>query len=238
MRGSRKHQASEQLPQLLPQVHRIDVRLKTISEAELARIMHISPALAASTHALIAQWGTAGTPYHQALDLFSGDIYRTLRAQTLTDDQRIYANQVLRILSGQYGILRPFDLIQPYRLEIGYPLQISNYRNLYEFWGDAIAQTLQDTALIVNAASEEYFRVVKPYLKTVRVVSPLFLTAQNGTEPTFVAIHAKWARGAFAHWLVTTRTTDPTDFNAFNELGYAYDSRRSTADVPVFVRAA
>jgi cytoplasmic iron level regulating protein YaaA (DUF328/UPF0246 family) len=201
--------------------------------------MHISAKLAAATHALIAKWDTPQATSGEALDVFTGDIYQTLNAPAFTTQDRQYANHHLRILSGQYGILKPLDIIQPYRLEIGYRLRPPHCKNLYDFWSDNIAVTLKDADFIVNIASEEYFKAVGPHLGSTRVISPLFLTKQaSGIAPTFVAIHAKWARGAFARWMVQQRIDNPAQLHLFSELGYVYDIDSSTSDIPVFVRPA
>jgi len=238
MNGNSLHPGQQQ-PAFGAQAAQLNAQLKTLSEAQLAKLMHISPKLAATTHALIAKWGTPAATNGEALDIFTGDIYQTLHAATFTAQDRQYANHHLRILSGQYGILRPLDIIQPYRLEVGYHLRPAGCKNLYDFWSDSIATTLKDAGYVVNIASEEYFKAVGPHLGTIRVISPLFLTKQSAdTAPVFVAIHAKWARGAFARWMVQQRIGSPTRLQLFSELGYVYDAGASTNAIPVFIRPA
>ncbi|MGF7229358.1 MAG: YaaA family protein [Candidatus Saccharibacteria bacterium] len=224
-------------PSLQAKAQQLAAHLKTLTPDELRHRMHISPKLADATHDLITAWGEPGKPFGTALDTFSGDIYRGLKAETLTHADRLYADQTLRILSGLYGLVRPLDAIQPYRLEMLYHIHPRGFKNLYDFWGDAIAKALDQDALIVNLASEEYFKAVAPYIDPDLVVSPQFLTRTAATEPTFVAIHAKWARGSFARWLVVTQYTNPADFATFNDMGYTYTKALSTRNRPTFIRS-
>lgn len=210
--------------------------LKQLSITELARVMHISAGLAAKTHDLMAAWNTK--PDHQsvAIDSFVGDIYSGFRAGDMSQGDRDYADQVLRILSGLYGLLRPYDGICPYRLEMGYRLQSKKFADLYDYWGDSVAKLLPKTGLIINLSSVEYMRVVNPYVDPHRVVAPQFLTINpKDGKPTFTAVHAKIARGAFARWLVQEHAEDDTDLTLFTELGYAYDEQLSSPERPTFV---
>ncbi len=231
-------QSSLRQPRFLAQAQIIHQALVALDEQQLRKIMHISPNLAHASHQLIARWSTPQAPSGAALDMFTGDIYRTLRANTFSGQDRAYADGALRILSGQYGILQPLDTIQPYRLEIGYKLTVGASSNLYEFWGDQLARSLPRTEILVNAASEEYFKAIKPYVSSQHVISPLFLTQQAAPEPAFVAIHAKWARGAFARWMIVQRIAHAEDIPLFSELGYCYQADQSTPQIPVFVRPA
>jgi uncharacterized protein len=226
-----------QRPALLGQAKRLDAVLKSKSVAELKSMMHLSAKLAESTHALIQRWTADPHAQTPAIDAFQGDIFRGLRAKSLSNDDREYANEVLRVLSGLYGIIRPFDGITPYRLELMYPLSGNGFANLYEYWGSTVAETLPPTGLIVDAASDEYARLVRPFVDPARIVEPQFLTqAGPDAEPTFVVVHAKVARGAFARWLITTRITDPAEFGGFAELDYRFDERSSTESQPVFIK--
>ena len=219
-------------PQLVAKARELGDYVKTLSPAELAACMHVSPALAQKVHRAAAVWGKGDVSI--AIDSFVGDIYSGLRASDFTPAERAYADEHLRILSGLYGVLRPLDAIQPYRLEMGYKLPA--YKNLYDFWGDTIAATLPKTGPIINVSSAEYTKAVLPFVAPERVITPQFLTADPRTgEPTFVVVHAKIARGAFARWLIKTRTQDPARFTAFNDIGYAYNAALSTPDAPVFV---
>jgi cytoplasmic iron level regulating protein YaaA (DUF328/UPF0246 family) len=223
-------------PQLLDNAERLGVYLKTLTPAQLAAAMHISPALAAKTQALMAAWTVASARQSLAIDSFVGDIYSGLRASTLTSQDREYANRTLRILSGLYGILRPFDGVCPYRLEMGYRLPNSGFANLYDFWGRAIADTLPADGVIVNASSAEYTRTILPFVAEERVITPRFLTVDPKTgTPEQVIVHTKIARGAFARWLITSRTTEPSQFAAFGDIGYQHHSASSTPQTPTFI---
>jgi cytoplasmic iron level regulating protein YaaA (DUF328/UPF0246 family) len=207
--------------------------LKTLSTAELEKAMHVSPSLAAKTKATIHGWRASGSQT-AAIDSFIGDIYSGLRAGELSQSDRDYADDTLWILSGLYGFLRPYDSIQPYRLEMGYKLP--RLGNLYDFWGQKIADKLPEEGTIVNVSSVEYTKAILPFVDKKRVVTPNFLTVSPKTgQPAFTAVHAKIARGAFARWLITTRITDPQRFGEFNDLGYTFDAAKSTPNEPVFV---
>ena len=200
-------------------------------------MMHLSPKLAVETEALIRRWTSAPKSQTLAIDAFQGDIYRGLRAQSLTEADRDWADEHLRILSGLYGMLRPYDGITPYRLELEYKLAPEGFANLYDFWGDAIAKKLARKGWIVNLASQEYFRVIEKYVKPERVIEPVFLSQMKAdAEPEFVAVHAKVARGAYARWLIQHRVEDPADFGGFTGHDYTFASESSTLQRPVFVK--
>lgn len=211
--------------------------IQTLPAEELAKKMHISKALSEKTHGLWQSWGQKNTPYGVALDTFVGDIYKGLRAKEFSVDDRHYADQVLFIISGLYGLIRPLDAIQPYRLEMMYNLVPEGYKNLYEYWGNRLGLRLADTKIIINLASEEYFKAIQPYVNEAQVVSPQFLTKMTDTrESTFVAVHAKVARGAFAQWLILTRQQEDIRYEHFTSYGYQYDPEASTPNRPTFVR--
>jgi cytoplasmic iron level regulating protein YaaA (DUF328/UPF0246 family) len=162
--------------------------------------------------------------------------YSGLRASALSKDDRDYAQQTLRILSGLYGILRPYDGVCPYRLEMGYKLPSQPFSNLYAYWGSSIAETFPKEGLIVNLSAVEYTRAVMPYLDVSRVVAPRFLTIHSKTgEPSQVIVHTKIARGAFARWLIVSRITSLNEMVQFNDLNYDYNAALSTPSEPVFV---
>jgi len=223
-------------PQLVAQATQIDAYLKTLSAQELATSMHLSPALAQKTHELIEAWNTDPARQTPAIDAFIGDIYSGLRANDFTADERSYADKTLYILSGQYGVLRALDGIFPYRLEMGYKLPAPEFKNLYKFWGDAIARCLPETGTIVNASSAEYMQTVLPFVDQARVVTPQFLTVDPKThQPAFKVVHAKIARGAFARWMIKTRVQTAAELTGFDDLGYRYDPALSTPAQPTFV---
>jgi cytoplasmic iron level regulating protein YaaA (DUF328/UPF0246 family) len=186
--------------------------LQGLTTAQLQTVMHISAPLSRKVHDTFAAWTAEPDRQSLAVDSFVGDIYSGLRASTLSKDDRDYAQQTLRILSGLYGILRPYDGIRPYRLEMGYRLPGSSFGNLYTYWGTAIAEAIPTKGLIVNLSAAEYTKTVLPYLDTTRVVAPRFLTINPETrEPSQVIVHTKIARGAFARWLMTSRIASSSE---------------------------
>lgn len=206
----------------------------SLSAGNLQQCMKISAELAQKTKlqfddSVQSKGGIA------AIDAFLGDIYSGLQVQDFSKEDREYADEHLRILSGLYGVLRPLDGIRPYRLEMGYRLPNLKAKNLYEFWGDAIAKTLPKDGLIVNVSSVEYTKAVLPFVDSSRVVTPIFLTRNKVGDPTFVTVHAKIARGAFAHWMIKNRVETTSELEHFNELGYRFDSEQSAKQAPVFV---
>lgn len=215
-------------PVLLDRATELVERLRRLTPAQLAQAMGISTELAERTRQQYDSWRPE--PVACAAETFVGDIYSGLRVDSFAPDDRDYADRHLRILSGLYGILRPFDGIAPYRLEMGYRLP---GLNLYQFWGGLIAEQLPATGTIVNLAAAEYSRTVTRYVAAERVVTPKFLTVDpKSGQPKFVVVHAKIARGAFARWLVTRRASD---LREFEDIGYAYDAGRSSDREPVFV---
>lgn len=223
-------------PLLLEQARQLAAYLKTLSPDQLAKTMQISASLAEKTRTLLAEWTDAPEAQSPAVDSFVGDIYSGLRANELSPDDRRYADETLRILSGLYGILRPLDGIAPYRLEMGYKLPDPPFANLYTFWGESIAACLPSEGPIVNLAAAEYARVVTRYVDGARIVTPKFLTVNPKTgEPGFVVVHAKIARGAFARWLITRRVQHVADLPQFAELGYCFDESLSAPAEPTFV---
>ncbi len=235
MRPSIDERITLRQPQLLGKARQLDAYLKTLSPKQLAKTMHLSAPLANKTHVLIAAWTADPKLQTLALDCFGGDIYRGLRASEFQAAERDYADQTLRILSGLYGIIRPYDGVAPYRLEMGYKLPDPAFANLYEYWGDVIAACLPQAGLIVNLSSVEYARTVTPFVDPARIVAPEFLTVEPKTgRPTFVVVHAKIARGAFARWLIISRTEGVAALTKFTDLGYHYDEKLSTPGKPAF----
>jgi cytoplasmic iron level regulating protein YaaA (DUF328/UPF0246 family) len=198
--------------------------------------MAVSPALAEKTSHVVSDWHSDLDNGSLAIDSFVGDIYSGLQAANLEHEDREYAQAHLRILSGLYGILRPYDGVHPYRLEMGYRLPNEKYRSLSKFWGSDIAGTLPKSGLIVNLAAVEYSQTITPFVADDRVVAPKFLTRDlRSGEPTFIVVHTKIARGAFARWLIMNRAQQLAELHKFNELGYTYEPALSTQREPVFV---
>jgi cytoplasmic iron level regulating protein YaaA (DUF328/UPF0246 family) len=222
-------------PEFLAQATEIAKYMKTLSEKDIARVMKISPELSAKTKTLINAWTSAPAKQTAAIDSFLGDIYSGLQAHDLNARDRTFAQKHLRILSGLYGLLKPLDGIVPYRLEMAYKLPDEKFRNLYSFWADSLAASVRRED-IVNLSSAEYGKAVLPHVGDVKVVTPKFLSVSAKTkEPTFVVVHAKIARGAFAHWLINERVQSFADLADFADLNYKYSKKLSSELEPVFV---
>ncbi|WP_136442034.1 peroxide stress protein YaaA [Pacificoceanicola onchidii] len=174
---------------------------------------------------------------------FAGDTYQGLEASTLDPEEMDWAQDHLRILSGLYGLLRPLDAIQAYRLEMGSRLKTRRGGNLYDYWRTDLAKALNTqgatlgTDVLVNCASQEYFGAVPPKALKLRVITPQFMEDKNGT-PKIVSFFAKRARGAMARYIVQNRLTNPASLLDFDSGGYAYRADLSEPDKPVFFRTA
>ena len=172
---------------------------------------------------------------------FNGDTYRGLEAETLSDDDMAYGQDHLRILSGLYGILRPLDGIQPYRLEMGSRLKTRRGKSLYDYWGTTISEALNvqankmGTNALVNCASQEYFGAVELKTLKLNVITPVFMEVKDD-RPRIVSFFAKRARGAMARHIIENRVTTPQGVNEFTSGGYAFDPATSTDERPVFLR--
>ena len=216
------------------------------SPAEVASLMHISEDLAALN---VQRYLDFATPFtagnaRPALLTFDGDVYRGLAAaQRFGARDYTEAQKTLRILSGLYGLLRPLDLMQPYRLEMGTRLQTPKGRSLYDFWGDTItallAADLVDSPgapVLVNLASDEYFSAVRPAMLNARVVAPRFEDEGADGRYRVVSFFAKRARGEMAAWLVRRRVRSVAALRGFDGAGYAYCEEASSPDRPVYRR--
>jgi cytoplasmic iron level regulating protein YaaA (DUF328/UPF0246 family) len=223
-------------PLLLAKAELLAAYLQGLSPSQLQSAMHISGPLSQKVQNTLAAWNSQPGQQSLAIDSFVGDIYSGLRASTLPEADRAYAQKTLRILSGLYGILRPFDGVRPYRLEMGYKLPSPKFSDLYKYWGRDIAETMPAKGLVVNVSALEYTKTVLPFIDTSRVVAPRFLTVSPETgKPSQVIVHTKIARGAFARWLIMTRIDSPDELVQFNDLNYHYDAALSTPAEPTFV---
>jgi len=231
------------MPALLPQASELAEVCKKLSPTELGSLMHISDKLAGLNAARFSQWhpdfGTNDAK--AALFMFNGDVYQGLDAASLNKSQLQFAQQHLRILSGLYGVLRPLDLMLPYRLEMGTKLQNAAGKDLYAFWDLQITNNLNSqltelkSEVLLNLASQEYFKAVKPKALQARVITPVFKDFKNG-QYKIISFFAKKARGLMARYVIQQEITDPKAICEFNLAGYHYSSEHSTADKPVFLR--
>ena len=175
--------------------------------------------------------------------VFKGDVYQGLQAEDLSKAEMKFAQKHIRILSGLYGILRPLDVMKPYRLEMGTKLETSEGKNLYEFWGNKVQDNVleelknQKSDLLINLASKEYFTVLGKLPEDVNVVTPTFKDYKNG-KFKIISFYAKKARGMMARWIIENKITDFEKLSGFNVDGYKYSKAESTATTPVFLRKA
>jgi len=211
----------------------------------LKSLMELSDDLARLNRDRFRDFETSPEPdtTRPALYAFAGDTYRGFDAASLDADARTYAQEHLRILSGLYGVLRPLDAIQPYRLEMGSRLKTRRGTNLYQFWGKRIAHELNETAatigteILVNCASQEYFSAVDRTALEPRVVTPEFYEVKDGAPPRMVGVFAKEARGAMARFIVERRIDDPEGIKEFDLGGYRFVGTDETGATLVFHRS-
>jgi uncharacterized protein len=220
-------------------------RLRELSPLELSALMGISDQLAALNATRFREWRLPLTPDNakQAVLAFNGDVYEGLAAPTLSPADLDFAQHHLRILSGLYGLLRPLDLISPYRLEMGIALANPRGKNLYEFWGERLVDALNaalneaGAGALVNLASQEYFRSIKSPRLAVPVVEPVFEDwSASQRKFKIVSFYAKRARGLMARYVVTQRLTSAEGLKDFSAEGYAYVPDASSAMRWVFRR--
>jgi uncharacterized protein len=215
--------------------------LRDLSPGQVGDLMHISDQLSTLNVARYASWTLDHAEGYQAVMAFNGDVYAGLDARSLAPRAIDFAQRHLRILSGLYGLLRPLDLIHPYRLEMGTKLATPGGKDLYAFWGETITRALnaelaatKSTAL-VNLASEEYFKSVKPKLLDVPVITPVFEDWKNG-KYKIISFYAKRARGMMARYAIESGITDPEALKAFDVDGYGFVAEGSTGTSWLFRR--
>ncbi|GLS04172.1 UPF0246 protein [Chitiniphilus shinanonensis] len=228
-------------PAYLKQATTLVGLLRRRSPAQLAELMSISDPLAVLNVGRFQAWKKPFTPDNAraAVFAFKGDVYEGLDAYALNDAQQGYLAQHLRILSGLYGLLSPFDLIQPYRLEMGTRLENPAGKDLYAWWGDTLARAVNKLkpGVVVNLASEEYFKSVGAARLKARLVTPVFEDFKNG-QYKIISFHAKRARGLMVRYAAQHAITDPEQLKEFDLEGYAYQAAASGPDRWVFRRAA
>ncbi|MAD00464.1 MULTISPECIES: peroxide stress protein YaaA [Pseudomonas] len=217
--------------------------LREKSPQEIAKLMSLSDKLASLNVARYGSWERESTPQNakQALLAFKGDVYTGLNAEDFSTDDFAFAQQHLRMLSGLYGLLRPLDLMQPYRLEMGTKLVNPRGKDLYTFWGERISQWLnedleaQGDQVLLNLASQEYFGAVKPKALNARVIDTVFKDQKNG-QYKIISFYAKKARGLMARYVIKERLQDPEGLKDFNLDGYRFDAVSSSENQLVFLR--
>lgn len=219
--------------------------LKQLSPAQIGSLMRISDPLALLNAGRYAAWSPKFTAKNskQAILAFNGDVYEGLDASSLNAGQLAYVQSHVRILSGLYGVLRPLDRMQPYRLEMGTRLATPHGKDLYAFWGAAVSQALnqvlieQKSKALVNLASEEYFKVVQSGLLDAPVITPVFEEWKGGRYKV-ISFYAKRARGLMARYAALNNITQPEKLKKFDSEGYAFDAEGSSERCWVFRRRA
>ena len=231
-------------PQFLSQSSKLIKTLKEKEPKDIASLMGLSDKLASLNFDRYQSWKAAKTVSSDAkpsMLVFKGDVYQGLEADKFNAKQIKFAQKHLRILSGLYGILRPMDVIKPYRLEMGTKLKTEKGKNLYEFWGNSVQDnvvgdlTSQKSNLLINLASKEYFSVLGKMPEYINVVSPVFKDFKNG-EHKIISFYAKRARGLMAKWIIENNIKDFEKLSKFNLDRYYFSKKDSTVTEPVFLR--
>lgn len=230
-------------PDFLRQSHALIAILRDLSVQDIAGLMQLSDKLAALNVARYGDWSPrfTGKNSRAAILAFKGDVYEGMEAWTFTPDDHDFAQAHLRILSGLYGLLRPLDRLQPYRLEMGTALANAAGKNLYAFWGDTLVVALnaalagQGDDVLVNLASDEYSKAALTSALQARVVTPQFREEKNG-QFKMVSFYAKRARGLMASHIVRNRLHDVAALKDFDADGYAFNKKLSAGDTLVFTR--
>ena len=232
-----------QSPQFLNQSEELVTQLKQMDPVDLMSLMGISENLATLNWERMQAWNKSFKPDNsrEAVYSFKGDTYIGLDVETLDPDDLLFAQDNIRILSGLYGILRPLDLIMPYRLEMGTKLKNRLGNNLYEYWNDRLAHSFNKELkshgrnIVINCASVEYFKSIDRPALGAKVITPQFKEIKEG-KLRMISFFAKKARGMMARFIIQSRIENEKDILSFNLGGYSYDPSLSTPFMPVFTR--
>lgn len=230
-------------PTLLTESRKLNKILREYSSLDLMELMHISSTIAELNVERNHRWKTPFTEKNArpAIMAFNGDVYRSLGAETLDKKELEFGQQHLRILSGLYGILRPMDLMQAYRLEMGTRLRNPRGDSLYDFWGDTVTEKLNEelaghqSGTLVNLASNEYFKVIKPGILDANIITPAFREHRNNAFKV-IGIFAKRARGLMSRFIIKNRIDNPDDLKQFDLEGYRFNESLSTDSNWAFTR--
>ena len=230
-------------PDFLKQSQALIDILRDYSPQQISELMGISDKLAGLNAARFEEWQPPFTLSNAkpAAQAFQGDVYTGLQAESFSEAENRYAQSHLRILSGLYGLLRPLDLIQPYRLEMGTKLSNNACKDLYAYWKPTLTPALNEaiaesgSKVLVNLASNEYFKAVDVRQLDARVITPVFKDEKNGTFK-IISFYAKKARGLMSAWLIQQQINEPDQLKSFDEAGYRFDASASQGDTFVFTR--
>lgn len=243
MQMSERNYATQTQPIFQQQANELAQKLQKIPQEKLKKLMHISDNLAKLNHERYMNWQETykSNELKQALLHFQGMVFIGIDADSLSENDLQNAQKQLRILSGLYGLLRPLDGIQAYRLEMGVSWETMHFANLYEYWGTKITEMVNKTVqeykhqFIVNLASQEYFKSVRPNELDVPMITPIFKDDRGKGYQT-IAVYAKKARGLMTRFIIQNALKNPEDLQAFNSNGYFYNAELSTKNKPVFTR--
>ena len=226
-------------PALLDHAEELSIGLKALAPQDVSSLMHLSDKLGALNYERFQEWQTPfnETNARAAVLAFKGDVYQGLDADSMSAEDLHWAQDHLRILSGLYGVLRPLDLMQAYRLEMGTKFANQRGKDLYQFWGDVITAELNrvESSVLVNLASNEYFKSVRKKDVNVRIVTPVFMDKKDD-KYKIISFYAKKARGLMSRYIIQNRITEIEQINQFNSDGYVYNAALSELDAPVFLR--
>lgn len=228
------------LPQYIPQAEKLIEVLKKYSADEIGQLMDISPALSSLNAERYQLWNIDHIKdTRPAIYAFDGDVYTGLDAYTMDKKSVDFAQKHLRILSGLYGVLNPLDRIHPYRLEMGTSLPVGEKKNLYQYWGNTVVDMLNgemsEKDVLINLASEEYFKVIPVKALNAQLITPVFYDYKNG-KYKIISFFAKKARGMMARYIIDNRIRKVSDIKGFNTEGYAYSASMSKGNTWVFAR--
>lgn len=231
------------IPEMLEYSEKLIGRLKKMSPKQLSKLMGISADLGELNFQRFQSWQLPFTTENakQAILAFNGDVYQGLDAETLPEEKLELAQQKVRILSGLYGVLKPLDLIQPYRLEMGTKLKYYKSENLYSFWNPEITKKINvavaesDSSILLNLASNEYFKSIDKKKLKAAIVTPDFKELKNG-KYVMISFFAKRARGLMTRFILENNIKETTDLQAFDLVGYHFNPRLSKPENPVFTR--
>jgi len=231
------------IPDYLDDAEILIDRARRYSALDIAELMEVSMKIAELNFERFEQWHTPFTPENakQAVLAFKGDVYTGLDAESFSAADFKFAQGHLRILSGLYGLLRPLDLMQPYRLEMGRKVDTERGKNLYEFWGDKITEGLNrqmknlKSPYLINLASNEYFKSVKPKALDGEIITPEFKDWKNG-QYKMMGVYAKKARGQLSRFVIQNKLTEPEALKAFDVDGYGFNEELSAGNKWVFTR--
>jgi hypothetical protein len=231
------------LPELTDHSSELMEVCRKLTPMDIASLMKVSDKIAGLNAARFAEWQPEFTTENarQAILAFKGDVYTGLAAETMTDEDFAYTQQHLRMLSGLYGLLRSLDLMQPYRLEMGTKLANPRGANLYQFWGSVITEKLnaalaeQGDNILINLASNEYFKSVKPKSLDAQLITPVFKDCKNGNYKV-ISFYAKKARGMMARYIIDNRIKSVDELKQFDVAGYYFVPAESTSKELVFKR--